>query len=67
VRTGIPKLNRKELSEYKVPLPSIEEQQHICSHLEAMDMKEQNLLNHRASVCEVKKQISREYLEVAYV
>jgi len=67
VRTGIPKLNRQELSEYRFPLPSIEEQRHICSHLEALDIEEQNLIKHKAMIEEVKRQISRAYLEVAHV
>lgn len=67
VRTGIPKLNRQELSEYELPLPSIEEQKRISSHLEAIDNEEQNLIRHRNEVVELKRQISREYLEIAHV
>lgn len=67
VRTGIPKLNRHELSDYEMPLPNIEDQRRICSHLEALDIGEQNLHKHRAYTDEVKRQISREYLEAAHV
>jgi len=67
VRTGIPKLNRQELSEYELPLPTIEDQKQISSHLEAIDTEEQNLIRHRDEVLELKRQISREYLETAHV
>ena len=67
VRTGIPKLNRKELSEYKIKIPPIDEQKRICVHLEAMDLEEQNLLKHRSLLIEVKKKICRECLEGAHV
>jgi len=67
VRTGIPKLNRQELSEYELPLPTIEDQKRISSHLEAIDAEEQNLIRHRDEVRELKRQISREYLEIAHV
>ncbi|MBJ6726364.1 restriction endonuclease subunit S [Geomesophilobacter sediminis] len=67
VRTGIPKLNRQELSEYELPLPTIEDQKQISSHLEAIDAEEQNLIRHRDEVLELKRQISREYLETAHV
>ncbi|XSG83655.1 MAG: restriction endonuclease subunit S [Methylohalobius sp. ZOD2] len=67
VRTGIPKLNRQELSEYELPLPTIEDQKQISSHLEAIDAEEQNLIRHRDEVLELKRQISREYLEIAHV
>jgi len=67
VRTGIPKLNRQELSEYELPLPTIEDQKQISSHLEAIDAEEQKLIRHRGEVLELKRQISREYLETAHV
>lgn len=67
VRTGIPKLNRQELSEYELPLPTIEDQKQISSHLEAIDAEEQSLIRHRDEVLELKRQISREYLEIAHV
>jgi len=67
VRTGIPKLNRQELSEYELPLPTIEDQKRISSHLEAIDAEEQNLIRHRDEVRELKRQISREYLEISHV
>lgn len=67
VRTGIPKLNRQELSEYELPLPTIEDQIRISSHLEAIDAEEQNLIRHRDEVRELKRQISREYLEISHV
>lgn len=67
VRTGIPKLNRQELSEYEVPLPTIEDQKRISSHLEAIDAEEQNLIRHGDEVRELKRQISREYLEISHV
>ncbi|BDV41533.1 hypothetical protein GURASL_04560 [Geotalea uraniireducens] len=67
VRTGIPKLNRQELSEYELPLPTIEDQKQISSHLEAIDAEEQNLIRHRDEVLELKRQISREYLETDHV
>jgi len=67
VRTGIPKLNRQELSEYELPLPTIEDQKQISSHLEAIDAEEQNLIRHRDEVLKLKRQISREYLETAHV
>jgi restriction endonuclease S subunit len=67
VRTGIPKLNRQELSEYELPLPTIEDQKQISSHLEAIDVEEQNLIRHRDELFELKRQISREYLEIAHV
>ena len=66
VRTGIPKLNRQELSEYELPLPTIEDQKQISSHLEAIDAEEQSLIRHRDEVLELKRQISREYLEIAH-
>jgi len=67
VRTGIPKLNRQELSEYELPLPTLEDQKQISSHLEAIDAEEQKLIRHRGEVLELKRQISREYLETAHV
>lgn len=67
VRTGIPKLNRQELSEYELPLPTIEDQKRVSSHLEAIDAEEQNLIRHRDEVRELKRQISREYLEISHV
>lgn len=67
VRTGIPKLNRQELSEYELPLPTIEDQKRISSHLEAIDAEKQNLIRHRDEVRELKRQISREYLEISHV
>ncbi len=67
VRTGIPKLNRQELSEYELPLPTIEDQKQISSHLEAIDAEEQNLIRHRDEVLELKRLISQEYLEIAHV
>lgn len=67
VRTGIPKLNRQELAEYELPLPTIEDQKTISSHLEAIDAEEQNLIRHRDEVIELRRQISREYSETAHV
>jgi len=67
VRTGIPKLNRQELSEYELPLPTIEDQRQIASHLEAINAEEQYLIRHRDEVLELKQQISRAYLEIAHV
>ena len=67
VRTGIPKLNRQEMSEYELPLPTIEDQKQISSHLKAIDAEEQNLIRHRDEVFELKRQISRECLEIAHV
>jgi len=67
VRTGIPKLNRKELSEYKIAIPPIDEQKRICAHLETLDLEEENLLKHRSLLVEVKNQICRECLEGCYV
>jgi len=67
VRTGIPKLNRQELSEYELPLPKIEDQRQIASHLEAINAEEQYLIRHRDEVFELKRQISREYLGIAHV
>ncbi|NTU50164.1 MAG: hypothetical protein HGA87_04650, partial [Desulfobulbaceae bacterium] len=67
VRTGIPKLNRQELSEYELSLPTIEDQKQICSHLEAIDAEEQRLVKHRDEVLELRRQINREYLEIAHV
>ena len=66
VRTGIPKLNRLELSEYEIPLPSIEEQNRILSYLEVLDTQERNLVKHRDSVVKLKRQMSQEYLEPAW-
>ena len=59
VRTGIPKLNRKELSEYKLTLPTILEQKRISFHLESIDTEEQHLIRHRTKVVELKQQIIR--------
>ena len=67
VRTGIPKLNRQELSEYELSLPTLEEQKQISVHLGAIDLEEQNLIRHRNEVLKLKRQISQEYLETAYV
>ena len=67
VRTGIPKLNRQELSEYKLPLPIIVEQKPISSYLESIDTEEQHLIRHRNKVVELRRQIIREHLEIAHV
>lgn len=67
VRTGIPKLNRQELSEYEFPLPTIEEQNQISSNLEAIDLQEQSLINHRKNILALRSQISRGYLEMGHV
>ena len=67
VRTGIPKLNRQELSEYELPLPTIEDQKQISSYLEAINTEEQHLIRHRDEMLKLKRQISREYLEIAHV
>lgn len=67
VRTGIPKLNRQELSEYEVPMPSIREQEDICFQLKMIEEKEQQLMNHKEEVIELKKQLSKELLEAAHV
>ena len=67
VRTGIPKLNRQELSEYKLPLPTIVEQKRISSHLESIDTEELNLIRHRNKVVELRRQLIREHLEIAHV
>ena len=61
------KLNRKELSEYKIAIPPIDEQKRICAHLETLDLEEENLLKHRSLLVEVKNQICRECLEGCYV
>ena len=43
------------------------DQKQISSHLEAIDAEEQSLIRHRDEVLELKRQISREYLEIAHV
>ncbi len=67
VRTGIPKINRQELSEYELSLPTIESQKQISAHLEVLDSEEQSLIRHRNKILKLKRQIIREYLEMAYV
>jgi type I restriction enzyme S subunit len=67
VRTGIPKLNRQELSEYELPIPSIKEQKRISFHLESIGIQEQNLIRHRNEVVELKRQFCREHLDIDHV
>lgn len=67
VRTGIPKLNRQEFSEFKIPLPNIEEQEKICSKLEAIDEYKSKSIEHRNIVAVLKNQINLNSFGAAHV
>lgn len=46
VRTGIPKINRRELSQYKFPLPPLKEQKRIMSVLNLIKSEADRLIKH---------------------
>jgi type I restriction enzyme S subunit len=56
-RTGIPKLNRQELAEYEIQIPSIEEQHTICENIIKIDKAECNLINHLSKLSVLKKDV----------
>ena len=62
--TAIPRLNRKGLSEYKLPLPCIEKQIEISSYIETLDDAEENLIKHKIFMDGVKNKVCRTLLRM---
>jgi type I restriction enzyme S subunit len=54
VRTGIPKINRAELSEYLIPIPSIKDQESICQEMELIDQGIACAREHNGDLQQVK-------------
>lgn len=62
-RTNLPKVNRKEVSSFKTPLPPIELQNHFASFVEQTD-KTKNVINRSLKSLEILKEaLMQEYFE----
>ena len=67
IRTGFPKLNRKELSEFLFPVPPIKFQRDICSKLDSIEHKELLLITHYNNLFHIKERLLNSFMEEIYV